>query len=157
MDRSYIEGYVSPQTFQRPEGVEILKRSAEVAVVPYGHVRAVYFVRDFEAPPDDETEKRVFQSRPKLDGLWVRLTFQDGEIYEGVIPNDLLAISEHGVTITPPDANSNTQRIFVPRKPLRELKVLSVIGTPAHRRRTPRKQPSKEQIGLFGGEEEKQG
>ncbi len=147
MDSSYIEGYVSPQSFERPEGVEILKRTAQVAVVPYHEVRAVYFVRDFDAPPDDG-EKR-FGSRPKLDGLWVRLTFRDDQVYEGVITNDLLQMGEHGVTITPPDANSNTQRIFVPRKSLASMKVLSVIGSPVHKRRGRAKTPPKEQQTLF--------
>ena len=58
-------------------------------------------------------------------------------------------MGEHGVTITPPDANSNTQRIFVPRKSLAEMKVLSVIGSPVHRRRTRAKTPPKEQQKLF--------
>jgi hypothetical protein len=140
-DSSYIEGYVSPQTFQRPGGVEILKRTAQVELVPYEQIRAIYFVREFSGPPKDEEEKRVFGSRPKLDGLWVRLTFRDDESYEGVISNDLLQMGEPGVTFSPPDANSNTQRIYVPRAALREMKVLGVIGTPAHRRRTTRKVP----------------
>lgn len=148
MDTSYIEGYVSPQTYQRLDGIEILKRSAEVAVIPYSEVRAVYFVKGFEGPPN-ETEKRVFGSRPKLDGLWVRLTFRDDEVFEGVIPNDLLLINAHGITFTPPDAASNTQRIFVPQQSLKELKVLSVIGSPVHQRRSRAQIPAKEQIDLF--------
>jgi hypothetical protein len=150
MDTSYIEGYVSPQTYQRAEGVEILRRSAEVTVVPYGEIRAVYFVKEFDGPPN-ESEKRVFGSRPKLDGLWVRLTFRDGEVLEGVIQNDLLLMGPHGVTMTPPDAASNTQRIFVPQQSLKELKVLSVIGSPVHRRQGRPKTPPREQIDLFSG------
>lgn len=149
-DSSFIEGYVSPQTFQRPDGVEILKRSAQVEVVPYEQIRAIYFVREFAGLPNDDDEKRVFGSRPKLDGLWVRMTFRDDTSYEGVISNDLLQLGEPGVLFSPPDANSNTQRIYVPRTALRELKVLGVIGTPAHRRRTRRKAaPSQDQIDLF--------
>lgn len=148
MDTSYIEGYVSPQTYQRPEGIEIIRRSAEVTVVPYAEIRAVYFVKDFDGPPT-ESEKRVFGSRPKLDGLWVRLTFRDDEVFEGVIQNDLLLMGAHGITITPPDAASNTQRIFVPQQSLKQLKVLSVIGSPVHRRQSRPKTPPKEQIDLF--------
>ncbi len=148
MDTSYIEGYVSPQTYQRPDGVEILGRNAAVNVVPYQEIRAVYFVKDFDGPPN-ENERRVFGSRPKLDGLWVRLTFRDGEVFEGVIQNDLLLMGAHGVTITPPDAASNTQRIFVPQQSLKELKVLSVIGSPVHRRQSRTKTPPREQIDLF--------
>ena len=102
-------------------------------------------------PAPSENEKRVFGSRPKLDGLWVRLTFRDGEVLEGVIQNDLLLMGSHGVTFTPPDATSNTQRIFVPQRSLQELKVLSVIGSPVHRRQSRPKTPPREQIDLFSG------
>jgi hypothetical protein len=149
LDSSLIEGFVMPQTFQRPEGVEILARSAHTVVVPYREIRALYFVREFQGPPDP-ADKRVFGSRPKLDGLWVRLTFHDGEVFEGVIPNDLLRLDEPGVTFAPPDSASNTQRIFVPRQALKELKVLGVIGTAAHLRKTRPRAPAREQIGLFG-------
>ncbi len=148
MDTSYVEGYVSPPTYQRPEGVEVLTRSAEVSLIPYSEIRAVYFVKDFHGPPGDD-EKRVFASRPKLDGLWVRLTFRDDEVFEGVVPNDLLLMGPHGVTITPPDASSNTQRVFVPSRSLRELKVLSVIGSPVHRRRKTPPKDRQDQIDLF--------
>lgn len=151
MDSSLIEGYVSPQTYQRMEGVELLRRSAQVSVIPYQQIRALYFVKDFLGM-EELDQKRVFGSRPKKDGLWVRLTFSDDELYEGVVPNDLLLMGEHGVTFTPPDANSNTQRIFVPRQALREVKVLGVIGSPVHRRRPRRREPVKEQIDLFRAE-----
>ena len=59
MDSSLVEGYVSPQTYLRPEGVEVLKRTAEAVVVPYEQIRAVYFVRDFDQPPDGEDQKRA--------------------------------------------------------------------------------------------------
>ena len=67
-------------------------------------------------------------SRPKLDGLWVKLRFTDNETLEGVVPNDLLSLLDNGVQITPPDLNSPTDRIFVPRSALAELTVLGVVG-----------------------------
>jgi len=153
MDRSLLEGYVNPATYLREEGVEILKRSAQVVIVPYLEIRAVYFVRDFD-PTADLDEKRVFGSRPKFDGLWIRAVYRDEEVYEGVIPNDLLQLTEQGVTFTPPEPNSNVQRVFVPRRALSELKVLGVIGSPVHRRRAPRKAPGKEQLPMFSEQRE---
>lgn len=77
------------------------------------------------------------------------MTFHDGEVFEGVIPNNLLRHEELGVTFTPPDANSNTQKVFVPSKALQELKVLGVIGGALRLRRAQPKKPVQEQIGLF--------
>ena len=42
-----------------------------------------------EFSDDFEPERKAFLSRPKLDGLWVRLRYIDGETIEGVVPNDL--------------------------------------------------------------------
>jgi hypothetical protein len=89
-------------------------------------VRAVYFVREFTGK--FEPERKSFLSRPKLDGLWVRLKFRDGELLEGVVPNDLLALFDTGVQITPPDLNGEAVRIYVPRSALAEMTVLGVIG-----------------------------
>jgi len=40
----------------------------------------------------------------------------------------LLSLLDNGVQITPPDLNSATDRIFVPRSALSELTVLGVVG-----------------------------
>jgi len=40
----------------------------------------------------------------------------------------LLGLIDNGIQITPPDFNSNTDRIFVPRAALSEVTVLGVVG-----------------------------
>lgn len=123
-------------------------RDAQLAVIPYGDVRAVYFVRNLDVELDAK-ERKVFSSRPKLDGLWVRMKLRDNEMLEGVMPNNLLMVGEYGLTVTPPDANSNVQRIFVPRQALEELTVVGVIGSPMRRPRKARELPAGRQAGLF--------
>jgi hypothetical protein len=148
-DRPTVPGYVSPHAYLRPEGVELMGRDAQLAVIPYGDVRAVYFVRNIDVELDAK-ERRVFGSRPKLDGLWVRMKLRDNEMLEGAMPNNLLMVGEYGLTVTPPDANSNVQRIFVPRAALEELTVVGVIGSPMRRPRKKRVLPAGQQAGLFG-------
>jgi Family of unknown function (DUF6982) len=150
-DRQLLAGYVTPQSYLQSDGLELLDRSAQVTLVPYEQIKAVYFVRDFDGDPDTD-QKKIFTSRPKLDGLWVRLSFRDGEVLEGVLPNNLLLMEAHGLTLTPPDANANTQRVFVPRAALVNLTVLGVIGSPVRRGGRRPKVPAKEQMDLFGGE-----
>ena len=147
-DRKMLAGYVSPHAFLRADGIEVIDREAEVVLVPYEQTRAVYFVRDFKGNPEPD-QRKAFASRPKLGGLWVQMQFRDGEALEGVMPNDLLQVGEHGVTITPPDANANTQKVFVPRSALDGFQVLGVVGSPIHRRRARRKQLDQEQKDLF--------
>lgn len=127
LDKRLVRGYLNPAKLAQvqPE-LDLLSQDGAHEQVLMGKVRAVYFVRDLEE--DIELERKSFLSRPKLDGLWVKLRFQDGDCLEGVIPNDLLAFLDNGVQITPPDFNSNTDRIYVPRAALTELTVLGVVG-----------------------------
>ena len=125
-DRERLEGYLNPLRVQNAEPLDLLTVNGEHRPVSLKDVRAIYFVREFSG--EYESERKAFLSRPKLDGLWVRLKFRDNETLEGVAPNDLLALLDSGVQITPPDLNGTVARIFVPREALAELTVLGVVG-----------------------------
>ena len=147
-DGRLINGYVAPQTYLRADGVEVLDRSAQALVAPYRDIKAVYFVREFDGEPMSG-QKSVFTARPKKEGLWVRLLFRDGEVFEGILANNLLLLPDQGMTITPPDPNAGVQRVFVPREALSEVTVLGVIGGAARRGKRKAAEPSKDQIELF--------
>jgi uncharacterized protein DUF6982 len=145
-DREPLTGFVNPQSYLLSGGVELMKTDGTVAVIPYQEIKTVCFVKDFEtveAPP----ERLVFHTRPKMDGLWVRMRFRDGEIMDGILSNNLLQLEPFGFTFIPPEPYSNNQKIFSPRQALSEFQVLGVVGSPLTRRR--RKEVPKEQIGLF--------
>ncbi len=125
-DKKPLRGYLNPVRLGQLDPIDLLTPDGEHLEIPLAKIRSIYFVRDFS--DDFEPERKVFLSRPKLDGLWVRLRFNDGDTLEGVIPNDLLSLLENGLQITPPDMNSSTDRIFVPRSALSELTVLGVVG-----------------------------
>jgi hypothetical protein len=125
-DKKTVRGYLSPTRLGQADPIDLLTPDGEHEGIPLAKVRSIYFVRDFA--DDFEPERKAFLSRPKLDGLWVRLRYLDSETLEGVIPNDLLSLLDHGVQITPPDLNSTTDRIFVPRSALAEVTVLGVVG-----------------------------
>jgi hypothetical protein len=144
-DRESLSGYVHPQTYLRPNGVELLTPEGAFSLVPYDELKAVHFVKDFELGHAAET--RVFHTRPKLDGLWVRMKFRDQELMDGILANNLLQLEPYGFTVTPPEPYSNNQRVFVPRAALAELQVLGVVGSPLRPRKA--KPVAKEQIGLF--------
>jgi hypothetical protein len=143
-DKKSLRGYLNPSRLGQNGPVDLLSPDGEHTEIPLEKLRSSYFVRDFS--DDFEPERKAFLSRPKLDGLWVRLRYSDGEILEGVIPNDLLNLLDNGVQITPPDLNSNTDRIFVPRGALREITVLGVVGIA---RRKPAAVPAAAQPRLF--------
>jgi hypothetical protein len=126
LDKRVLRGYLNPSRLGQIDPLDFLTQDGEHESLPLGKIRAVYFVREFSE--DFAPERKAFLSRPKLDGLWVRLRFTDGDSLEGVIPNDLLGLLDNGLQITPPDLNSATDRIFVPRSALSELTVLGVVG-----------------------------
>src|SRR5207237_1450260 len=125
-DRKTVRGYLNPAYLGTSETLDLLTPDGERHAVSLEDVRSVYFVREFT--DDFEPERKAFLSRPKLDGLWVRLRFRDNDTIEGVVPNDLLSLLDNGVQITPPDLNSSTDRIFVPPGALSEVNLLAGLG-----------------------------
>ena len=125
-DKKTVRGYLSPTRLGQADPIDVLTQDGEHEGIPLARIRSIYFVRDFSG--DFEPERKAFLSRPKLDGLWVRLRYLDSETLEGVIPNDLLSLLDNGIQISPPDLNSATDRIFVPRSALAEVTVLGVVG-----------------------------
>ena len=121
-----MRGYLNPTRLGQVDPIDLLTPEGEHQAIPLDRIRSIYFVREFS--DDFKPERKAFLSRPKLDGLWVRLRYKDSETLEGVVPNDLLALLDNGLQLTPPDLNSNTDRIFVPRGALTELTVLGVVG-----------------------------
>jgi len=162
LDRSLIKGFVDSATYLRLNRIEIIDREGRAVVVPLPEIKAVFFVRDFDGNPQ-RSERKLFQSRPRLAGLWVQMTFKDTEILEGLLPNNLVEISPEGFLLTPADLYSNNLKIFVPRTALSKINVLGVIpdGRP---RRLSRKgsgppgdtPPSERQIGLFPAPDEQE-
>jgi hypothetical protein len=136
-DKKAVRGYLNPGRLGQMDPIDLLTPDGEHEQLPLAKIRSIYFVRDFAE--DFEPERKAFLSRPKLDGLWVRLRYTDNETLEGVVPNDLLSLLDNGIQITPPDLNSTTDRIFIPRTALAEVTVLGVVGVA---RRKPAAAPS---------------
>ena len=126
VDKKPLRGYLNPSRLGQCDPIDLLTPDGEHQELALGRVRSIYFVREFS--DDFEPERKAFLSRPKLDGLWVRLRYADGDCIEGVVPNDLLSLLDNGIQITPPDLNSTTDRIFIPRSALSALTVLGVVG-----------------------------
>jgi hypothetical protein len=143
-DRETLTGFVNPFSYLQPEGLELLRQDGSLAVLPYGEIRSVAFVKDFDGEPEPS---RVFLNRPKLEGLWVRMVFRDSEVMDGILPNNLLSWEAAGLTVTPPEPDSNNQKVFVPREALRSVQVLGVVGSPLRVKR--KKAPAVDQPTLF--------
>ena len=130
--RDSMRGYVSPHFIVEGK-LELLNQAGKVVLIDLAEIKSVDFVRDFSDP--DTPGRKTFTSRPRMEGLWVRLKFNDNDVLEGMMPNDLVPLSADGYLITPPDTRGNVQRVFVPKTALEEMRVLAVIGRPDSRRK----------------------
>jgi len=126
MDQKAVKGYLNPSELGDNSTISLLTTEGEHKQMALDSVKCVYFVREFREP--FELERKAFLSRPKLDGLWVRLKFRDQDEMEGIVANDLLELLNTGVQLTPPDLHGNSLRMFIPRTALSELRVLGVVG-----------------------------
>lgn len=150
-DRDTLSGFVNPQGYLMAEGLELMTQAGSVNIVPYDEVKLVCFVRDFQQGVPRK-ELRLFTTRPKLEGLWLRMHFRDGETMDGILSNNLLQLDTFGFSVVPPDPGFQNQRIFVPKVALSSIQVLGVVGSPLRQPRKPKVTP-KEQIEMFGGSE----
>ncbi|MBI3405136.1 MAG: hypothetical protein HY046_06725 [Acidobacteria bacterium] len=125
-DRKNLRGYLNPALLGQGDTIDLLTPDGEHEAMPLRGVKSIYFVSDFV--DDFEPGRKAFLSRPKLDGLWVKMKFRDGDTLEGIVTNNLLEMLDRGVQVTPPDLHGPTLRIFIPRTALAELSVQGVVG-----------------------------
>ena len=151
-----LPGYLPLSGFVRglppAQLLDLLDLSGRIVEVSLKDVKTVSFVRDFnlaDTVSPERLTRKTFLARPRNEGLWVRITFRSAEVrpekridpapdlLEGLAdlgPSLLDSLSEDsGLSISPPDIRSNTQRIFVPRSAIADFQILAVITTPSRR------------------------
>ena len=101
--------HVAPANFVVDGKLELLNTSGNVVAIDLRDIKAVYFVREFS--DTDLMLRKTFTTRPRTEGLWVRLKFKDSDVIEGILPNDLTQNPAEGFLMNPPDLRSNTQRV----------------------------------------------
>ena len=113
------EGQTASISLQTPEGVE------EVAL---DGVKALFFVRSFAGEGHDAI--RFHDHMSALECLWVRVTFHDSEVIEGLICNTADFILQTGFFMSPTDPEDNNWLIYIFKSQLRGFEVLGVRPSP---------------------------
>jgi hypothetical protein len=137
-NRDWLAGYLPPTSFVENGKVALLDPSGKVTTLELRDVKWICFVRDFQSGEVSDPERlmrRSFASRPRSEGIWLRMQLVDDELtLEGLAANNLSLLNPYGLLITPPDTRSNTQRIFLPHSTLASLEVVAVIGATSRRK-----------------------
>lgn len=147
LDSSLVHGYLPAGGFLTREPIptlDLLDLAGRILPIPFAEIKLVSYVRDFnlDDPINPERLTRTtFLSRPRAEGLWLRITFPAGDQFEGLAPLDATLldalVDDAGLFLTPPglsglgDARTNTHRVFVPRPAIASLQLLGVITTPS--------------------------
>jgi hypothetical protein len=138
LSRDWLAGYLAASG-PAERRLEMLDLGGKVTAIDLVDIKWVCFVRDFNSGEPANPERllrKSFAGKPRGEGLWLRLRLKDNDQIEGLAANDATLIAEAGLFLAPPDARSNTQRIFVPRVSIVELEIVAVIGRkPASQKR----------------------
>lgn len=86
-------------------------------------VKAIYLGTDIE--PGDEVSPRFFDAAPIPPSLWVRVTFVDGEVVEGMIANSWSAFNGTLLELNLPIEPSDQRRVLIPRSSIGALQVIT--------------------------------
>jgi hypothetical protein len=138
--RDTIAGYLPAAGFVQDDALELLDLSGRVMPIPLSEIKMVLYVRDFNLTEKDpeRTLRKTFLSKPRTEGLFIRLKLRDEDVLEGLAPLDISlmdsALEDKGVQFTPPDVRSNVQRIFVPRRAIESMDLLAIITTPSKKK-----------------------
>ena len=130
-----LHGYLPASGFIQQGQVTYLNLHGRVATISLLEVKMISYVRDFNLADQQNPERlqrRSFLSRPRAEGLWVRITFrEDADVLEGLAPGDTSLLDgfvhDAGVYFVPPEARINTQRIYVPRAAMKNFEVVALI------------------------------
>ena len=126
-ERQPADVIVNPGAYLLAAGIECLSSSGSLQVIPFGDIKALCFVVDFGGAGLFENH-RYFERRPRLPGLWTRLTFLDGDQLDGILSHNLLEWPPQGYMIVPPHSSASRQRVFIPREALKSTELRGVVG-----------------------------
>ena len=96
--------------------------------IPLDGVKAIFFVKSFEGKWHDDL--RFHDHLPAPECLWVRATFDDGEIIEGLIGNNHNFVVQPGFFMSPIDPEGNNWLIYVLKTKLKDLQILGLRAAP---------------------------
>ena len=119
-------GIFAGGSFALPKTVNILPTTeGRVAHVTLDSLKALFFVKSFAGDPS-YAETKFFNPESKLEGLWVHITFEDGETTEGVVHNGIEILNEPGFLMKPPDPQSNNNALYILKSALSKFRVVGV-------------------------------
>jgi hypothetical protein len=152
LTQDWIAGYLPSDGFFHGGQIELLALDGKIVPLDASTLKWICYVRDFnsgEIANPERLLRKTFAGRPRAEGLLVRLHLSDGDVIEGLAANEMSLVSGEGLFLTPPDARSNTQRLWIPSSAISQFEITALVGHPRHRQPSHAEAPTAEQENLF--------
>ncbi|MDP9049942.1 MAG: hypothetical protein M3O31_04350 [Acidobacteriota bacterium] len=121
----YINFHEAPPVFRRI-GSDTMEE------IPLDGVKAIFFVKSFEGKWHDDL--RFHDHLPAPECLWVRATFHDGEVIEGLIGNNPSFVIHPGFYMSPIDPEGNNWLIYILKNKIKDFQILGLRAAPKNMR-----------------------
>jgi len=102
--------------------------ASQTQQIPLEGVKAIFFVKSFEGKWHDDL--RFHDHLPPPECLWVRATFDDGEVIEGLVTNNSNHIIHAGFYMLPIDPEGNNWLMYVRKNKLKDFQILGLRPAP---------------------------
>ena len=99
--------------------------SNAVEDVPTENLTALFYVKSFDGDPRHR-DINFHAYVPTVDGIWMRLEFDNGEIMEGLVYNSLRYLLDPGFFLLPTDPESNNKLVYVMKQSLVDHRILGI-------------------------------
>lgn len=128
-----VKGYLTEDSLRslhtpsaHPETVMVkLAENGTEKEITLQDAKGIFFVKDFNGNVD-HSDLRFHDGASPAGFLWVRLTFLDGEILEGMVKNSCKFVVAQGIWITPTDPTGNNLLIYATKSHLRHFEILGL-------------------------------
>jgi hypothetical protein len=124
LDQQVIHGTTDQAEVTTP--FRIRTREDETQNFELEDLKAVFFVKEFEGDPTHEEIHHLDRDRaPEV--VWAQVQYQDGEILEGRIRNQLETLRSPGFYLWPTDDGSNNEKVYVVKSALTDFVILAPL------------------------------
>lgn len=93
--------------------------------IPLSEIKAVFYVNSFDGNSDHK-ELNFHSRAPITHGIWVRITFLDGEAMEGIVYNSIRYLVDPGFFLIPTDPGCNNKLVYVVKSHLSDHRILGL-------------------------------
>jgi hypothetical protein len=129
IDREAFLAADSAQDKKTPNSLEIITLVREGATaaedLPIEEAKAVFFVRSLEGNAG-QRDIHFHDGAPLMENLWVRITFKDGEVMEGLTDNTGEYLHQSGFYLRPTDPTSNNLLAYVLKDQVADFRILGL-------------------------------